>query len=176
MATGVVDIFLVYQFLKRLATPFEKWDAFKEGIIDKEGNIMMKKRDRKTPAQKKTFQIFDLMILKLKRLLGKIPLGKSKLASYAAALWLIKEDWQNKTEEELLNEDIDQEFLQYIQDARNKKFHQFVHRISNEQAPANAAGGGAIAGMGVNGPSDVKVSRNVRRVMWRRKKKTMASV
>ena len=74
MATGVVDIFLVYQFLKRLATPFEKWDAFKEGIIDKEGNILMKKRERTTPAQKKAFQIFDLMILKLKRLMGKFQL------------------------------------------------------------------------------------------------------
>ena len=108
--------------------------------------------------------------------MGKVPLGKTKIASYAAALWLIREDWQNKTEEELLSEDIDQEFLQYIEDARNKKFHQFVHRISNEQAPANAAGGGAIAGMGVNGPSDVKVSRNVRRAMWRRKKYSTASI
>jgi len=176
MATGVVDIFMVYQFLKRLATPFEKWDAFKEGIIDKEGNILKKKHQRGTLPEKAAFKIFDLMILKLKRLMGKIPGGKTRIASYAAALWLIKEDWQNKTEEELLSEDLDPEFLQYMQDARNKKFHQFVHRISNEQAPANAAGGGAIAGMGVNGPSDVKVSRNVRRVMWRRKKKTMASV
>ena len=36
-STGVVDIFLVYQFLRRLATPFEKWEAFKTGVIDKEG-------------------------------------------------------------------------------------------------------------------------------------------
>ena len=27
--TGVIDIYLVYQFLRRLATPFEKWDAYK---------------------------------------------------------------------------------------------------------------------------------------------------
>jgi hypothetical protein len=46
MATGVVDVFMVYQFLKRLATPFEKWDAFKEGVIDKEGNIILKKNRR----------------------------------------------------------------------------------------------------------------------------------
>ena len=89
MATGVVDIFMVYQFLKRLATPFEKWDAFKEGVIDKQGNIILKKRERKTPEQKKSLKIFDVMILRLKRLLGKIPGGKTRLASYAAALWLI---------------------------------------------------------------------------------------
>ena len=70
MATGVVDIFMVYQFLKRLATPFEKWDAYKEGIIDKQGNILMKKRERQTLDQKAAFKIFDLMILRLKRLLG----------------------------------------------------------------------------------------------------------
>ena len=170
MATGVIDIFMVYQFLKRLATPFEKWDAYKAGVIDKQGNIIMKKRDRSTLEQKKSFKIFDLMILKLKKLLGKVPGGKTKLASYAAALWLIKEDWESKTEEQLLSEDIEDEFMRYMKDARNRKFQMFMHRISNEEAPANSAGGGQIAGMGVNGPSDIKVSRRVRRSMKRRKR------
>ena len=44
------------------------------------------------------------MILKLKRLLEKIPFGKSILGRYAAALWLIKEqeNWQNKTEDQFV--------------------------------------------------------------------------
>ena len=62
MATGVMDLYKVYEFLKRLATPFEKWPAYKEGIIDKEGNILIKKNDRNTLDQKKAFQIFDLMV------------------------------------------------------------------------------------------------------------------
>ena len=33
--TGAVDIFLVYQFLKRLAMPFERWEAYKTGVIEK---------------------------------------------------------------------------------------------------------------------------------------------
>ena len=60
-----------------------------------------------------------------------------------------------------------------MREARNRKFTNFINdlkQISNEEAPANAAGGGAIAGMGVNGPSDVKVSRNVRKPMRRRKR------
>ena len=172
MATGVVDLFMVYQFLKRLATPFEKWDAYKAGIIDKQGNILLKKHERGSLEQKNAFKIFDLMILKLKRLLGKIPGGKTRIASYAAALWLIKEDWESKTEEQLLSEDIEDEFMRYMKDARNRKFQMFMHRISNEEAPANSAGGGQIAGMGVNGPSDIKVSRRVRRSMKRRKRFT----
>ena len=101
MATGVVDIFMVYQFLKRLATPFDKWDAFKQDVIDKQGNIILQKNKR-SAKQKDSLKIFDVMILRLKRLLGKIPGGKTRIASYAAALWLVKEDWQNWSDEKLL--------------------------------------------------------------------------
>jgi hypothetical protein len=173
MATGVVDIFMVYQFLKRLATPFEKWDAFKQDVIDKQGNIILKKNKRNA-NQKDSLKIFDVMILRLKRLLGKIPGGKTRIASYAAALWLIKEDWQNRSEEQLLSEginDLDVDFLNYMREARNKKFQEFIAQISNEEAPANATGGGNVAGLGVNGPSDVKVSRNVKHTLRRRKKR-----
>ena len=170
---GVVDVFMVYQFLKRLATPFEKWDAFKQDVIDKQGNIILKKNKRNA-NQKDSLKIFDVMILRLKRLLGKIPGGKTRLASYAAALWLIKEDWQDRSEEQLLSEgitDLDVDFLEYMREARNKKFQEFITQISNEEAPANAAGGGNVAGLGVNGPSDVKVSRNVKHTLRRRKKR-----
>ena len=34
----VVDLYLVYSFIRRLVTPFEKWDAFKTGVIDNKGN------------------------------------------------------------------------------------------------------------------------------------------
>jgi len=171
MATGVMDLYKVYEFLKRLATPFEKWPAYKEGIIDKEGNILIKKNDRNTLDQKKAFQIFDLMVLKLKKLVGKIPGGKTKIANYAAALWLIKEgvDWDDKTEEDVLNEDISERFLEYVHEVNNRKFETFYKTVSNEEAPANAAGSGAVAGMGANGPSDVKVTSRTTKKLRRRK-------
>ena len=34
----VGNIYFVYQFLKKLVTPFEKTTAFELGIIDKKGN------------------------------------------------------------------------------------------------------------------------------------------
>ena len=112
-----------------------------------------------------------------KVIMEKIPGGKTRIASYAAALWLVKEDWEQRSEEELLSEgmtDLDVDFLHYMREARNRKFTNFINdlkQISNEEAPANSAGGGAIAGMGVNGPSDVKLSRNVRKPMRRRKRR-----
>jgi hypothetical protein len=56
--TSAVDIFVVYQFIKRLATPFNKWNAYKSGVIDQRGNIKIpkNKRDR---AQNQSFQVFD---------------------------------------------------------------------------------------------------------------------
>ena len=32
-----IDLFVTYRFVKLLTTPFEKTDAFKMGIIDKDG-------------------------------------------------------------------------------------------------------------------------------------------
>lgn len=106
----VVDLFLVYQFIRRLATPFEKWPAYEAGVIDKDGNILKGKKERNMRAERESFGIFDLMILKLKRLLAKIPGGSSRLASYAAALWLIRE-WQHFSEDSLLNESVSSDLL-----------------------------------------------------------------
>ena len=101
----VVDLFLVYQFIRRLATPFEKWPAYKEGIIDKDGKVLIKSKNFGKKSQRAAWGIFDRMIANLKKLLAKVPGGSSKLASYAAALFLIKE-YKAFTDESILNEDI----------------------------------------------------------------------
>src|SRR6056300_889826 len=88
---GVVDLFMLYQFIKRLATPFNKWRAYELGIIDDKGNILKNAKERRTVQERDAFGKFDLLVLKLKKLLEKIPGGQTRLGSYAAALWLIKE-------------------------------------------------------------------------------------
>ena len=42
-----IDLFVTYRFLKLLTTPFEKQDAFKFGIIDKNGNRIKKQNSTK---------------------------------------------------------------------------------------------------------------------------------
>ena len=54
-STGVVDMFMIYQFIKRLATPFNKWEAFKTGVIDARGNIKVIERKR-TTKQRNSFR------------------------------------------------------------------------------------------------------------------------
>ena len=62
------DLFLVYQFIRRLATPFADWEAFKLGIIDENGNILKKRRDLLTIAERKAFGVYDVMVLNLNKL------------------------------------------------------------------------------------------------------------
>ena len=80
----MVDLFLVYSFIRKLVTPFNKWEAFKLGIIDEKGNVLIKRKEFSNSKQSKAFGIFDVMLLNLKKLLAKVPGGQSKLASYAA--------------------------------------------------------------------------------------------
>lgn len=106
----VVDLFLVYQFIRRLATPFDRWNAFKLGIIDAEGNVLKKRRDLLTVAERQSFGVFDVLVLNLKKLLARLPGGDTRIASYAAALWLIKEH-QHFTANSTLNEDTSDDVL-----------------------------------------------------------------
>lgn len=82
------DFFYTLRFLRLLTTPWEKTNAFEKGIIDKDGKVIKKPE---SSEEKQVYNSFHKLVFNLKRLLNKIPLGKSTLASYAAALYLIKE-------------------------------------------------------------------------------------
>jgi hypothetical protein len=99
---GALNLYFIYKFLRILTTPWESTDAFKFGIVDKKGKILKKHRKLKTDEEKDSYTMMHRLVWKLKRLMEKIPFGKSRLASYAAALWLIKEEKNfNGTDEEL---------------------------------------------------------------------------
>ena len=82
-----IDFFMVYQFVKRLAKPFDETDAFELGLIDADGKRLKK---AKTPEEKKAMTPFDRLTLNIKRIMTKFGLG-SRLASFGAALLLLRE-------------------------------------------------------------------------------------
>ena len=137
---NLVDLYLVYRILRLFTTPFAEWEANKTGVIDDEGNIVVP-QDKRTPAQDDSFTKFDLLILKLKRVLEKLPFGKAKLASYAAALFLLKE------EKNIKEETLEEQFLEYY----NGKSY------LTEDAPVNNVGGGNLAGANGDPPKPTKV-------------------
>tara|TARA_B100000902_G_C27025525_1_gene771793 strand:- start:111 stop:698 length:588 start_codon:yes stop_codon:yes gene_type:complete len=85
------DFFYALRFLRLLTTPFNKTKAFELGIIDANGKVLRKSKTLKDNDEKSAYTVFHRLVFNIKRLLGKAPGGKSALASYAAALFLIKE-------------------------------------------------------------------------------------
>ena len=92
MANRAVDLVITYRVVKLLATPFERQEAFKYGIIDKEGKVLRKFRTLKTTAEKKAYTMLHRFVFNLKRILQKAGLG-GRLGTFAVALGLlIRED------------------------------------------------------------------------------------
>jgi hypothetical protein len=92
MASRGIDFLITYRVVKLLVTPFEKQEAFKFGIIDEKGKNLIKYRDLRTEAARKSYTLLHRFVFNLKRILQKVGLG-SKLASFGVALaLLIKED------------------------------------------------------------------------------------
>jgi hypothetical protein len=84
-----VDIYYTFRFLRQLVTPWTETKAFSLGLIDENGKVL---RKAVTPEEKDAYTLFFRLVYNIKRLLNKVPFGKTKLASYAAALWLIHEN------------------------------------------------------------------------------------
>ena len=102
MASKFGDLLLAYNFIKRLVTPFDETDAFKLGIIDERGK---KIKDPENAKEELAFSTFNRLIFNIKKIVERLPGGKSKLASYGAALFLIKESANPKdhyTDEEIM--------------------------------------------------------------------------
>jgi len=88
------DLVYTFRFLKLLTTPFEETEAFKVGIIDKDGNRdkdfklnTMDNRDK----YKEYYTPFHRLVFNVKKIMAKAPGGSTRLASYATALYLLKE-------------------------------------------------------------------------------------
>lgn len=92
VVSRTADLFYAFRFLKLLVTPWNKMEAFDLGVIDDNGKVLKKAADRKTPQEKSSYTVFHRLVFNVKRLLNKLPFGKTRLASYASALFLIKEN------------------------------------------------------------------------------------
>lgn len=99
LLTRAGDLVYTFRFLKLLVTNFEDTDAFKNGIIDAEGK-RIKSKNIITSEEKASYTSFHKLVFNIKKLMAKVPGGGSKLASYAAALFLIKEKY-NLTDKQI---------------------------------------------------------------------------
>ena len=117
-----VDLFVTYRFIKLLTTPFKKTDAYKLGIIDENGHRVMKQvtRSKKEPAvplnndeTKNAYTILHKLIFNIKKLFARVPGLRTKVGTYAAALFLLKDTFKEHIEDPDMFE---KEFMKYLKE------------------------------------------------------------
>jgi hypothetical protein len=114
---SAIDLFVTYRFLRLLTTPFEKTDAYKFGIIDKNGNRIKKKLSSKpeveltTSELKNSYTILHKLVFNIKKIFAKVPGLRTKLGTYAAALFLLKDTLKENLQDPKM---LEKEFLKYL--------------------------------------------------------------
>ena len=118
-----IDLFVTYRFIKLLVTPFEKTDAYKLGIIDENGNRIMpppkggvrqtKPEPLRTTDEKNAYTILHKLVFNIKKIFGKVPGLRTKLGTYAAALFLLKDTFKESVDDPDVFE---KEFMKYLKE------------------------------------------------------------
>ena len=106
-----IDLFVTYRFVKLLTTPFEKTDAFKMGIIDKDGNRTDKKLYK--IDERNAYTVLHKLVFNIKKIFAKVPGLRTKVGTYAAALFLLKDTFKEHVEDPKMFE---KEFLKYLEE------------------------------------------------------------
>lgn len=106
-----IDLFVTYRFIRLLTTPFEKTDAFKMGIIDKDGNRTDKKLYK--IDERNAYTVLHKLVFNIKKLFQKVPGLRTKVGTYAAALFLLKDTFKEHVEDPKMFE---KEFLKYLEE------------------------------------------------------------
>ena len=114
-----IDLFVTYRFLRLLTTPFEDTQAYKLGIIDASGNRIMQKRIKKpvvelvTSEQKNSYTILHKLVFNIKKIFAKVPGLRTKVGTYAAALFLLKDTFKESVNDPDMFE---KEFVKYLKE------------------------------------------------------------
>jgi hypothetical protein len=173
-----VDNIITLRILRLLTTPFDQTEAYRLGIIDAKGRVLKKDRELNSVEERDAYSILHRMVYRLKRIIEKVPVQGKKLASYAAALALIKEHTEKNYEpinlEELfldkLKTDLTED-LQYVKENISFKktftFKQFSEDAGAAAPIANNAGSPGVAGFT---PDTLGVPKGKQPPLLRRKK------
>lgn len=92
MISSTLNKYYAYKFIFLLTQKWEDTKAYKEGIIDKNGNVL-KKISQMNSSEKSTYNRFVRLVFSIKRMLQKIPFAQSTIGRYASAVALLQEDY-----------------------------------------------------------------------------------
>ena len=138
----LTDFAYAMRIVTLLCTPWKEQAAYKQGIIDDQGNLLKHSKDLKTSEEKDSFTYLHRMVFNMKRALEKVPFGKTWTAAATASLVLLKEGLEQ--EGVILSE----EQMKTIEEGIN---------MMNEDTPANVTGPAVATNVDV--PSFSKIVR-----------------
>ena len=102
-----IDALIAFRLIKLLVTPFNKTKAYKLGIIDAKGKVLIKSKDiDKLPtsnerlAGRKAYTMLIRFVFNLKRLLQKVGIRGPIGSATAAAIAFFKEEYGENPEVE----------------------------------------------------------------------------
>jgi len=96
------NFIMAYKILKDISRPFTDYEAYKLGLIDKNGRRLKK---AETEQEKESVDSYHRIVFNMKRLSIKM-LGSSVLSRAAITLLLLKED-VSKTTIDIINANMD---------------------------------------------------------------------
>lgn len=131
MASRAVDLLITYRIMKLLVTPFDKQEAFKYGIIDKQGKVLKPWRTISKTAEKQSYTILHRFVFNLKRILQKAGLG-GRLGTFAVALaTLIRENKEFEQHQKLIESTI----VKYLKEQKlyEELLQEEGHIVGNKQ-------------------------------------------
>ena len=103
-----IDALIAFRLVKLLTTRFNRTNAFKMGIIDDKGKVLIKSRDFNTAfpnstermKARKSYTMLIRFVFNLKRLLSKVGIRGPIGSAAAAAIAFFKEEYGNNPEVE----------------------------------------------------------------------------
>ena len=131
MASRAVDLLITYRIMKLLVTPFDKQEAFKYGIIDKQGKVLRPWRTISKTAEKQSYTILHRFVFNLKRILQKAGLG-GRLGTFAVALaTLIRENKEFEQHQKLIESTV----IKYLKEQKlyEELLQEEGHIVGNKQ-------------------------------------------
>ena len=142
--TRLIDNIIALRILWILITPIEETQAFKLGLLDKDGKTI---RKAKTSEETDSTSMLHRLCWNLKRIISLVPGGSTRIGSLAAAYMLVRESMVNNWSAQELEEQFQERYTELCESTQllestgtelDALFDTLL--LLGEDAPANATG------------------------------------
>jgi len=161
-----VDTVVAYRLLRMLATPIQRSDAFKLGIVDKDGK---KIKEPLSQQELNAYSLLQRFVFKVQRALTRSSDSNARrLLTFAAAMAILKEyteDDEDNVEALLEVYMQDEDVIEQAKLLENYNLISFRNYREEETGVAN------VAGIGVGDKGEPGVDPRLMPMMRRKKKK-----